>query len=117
MNCFGLRFVHCTAGTNKDFAERTHSHEQCISRAMVFFLISGANLEHFPAFNCVTVYARYCGMYVLASPKVIAIVVKFVLLALAVLIQFKCIFFSGHHLRLRTLASPVTPTLKLTSYF
>src|SRR5882724_7818408 len=107
MNCFGLRFVHRTAGMNKDFAERTHSHEQRISCAMVFFLVSGANLEHFTPLNCVTVYARYCGMNVLASPKVITIIVKFVLLALAVLIQFKCIFLSGHHPCLRTFASPI----------
>jgi len=74
-------------GTNEDFAERTHSHEQRISGAIVFFFVSGANLEHFTALNCVTVYARYCGMNVLACPKVITIIVKFVLLALAVLIQ------------------------------
>jgi hypothetical protein len=40
MNCFGLRFVHRTARTNKDFAERIHSHQQRISGAIVFFLVS-----------------------------------------------------------------------------
>src|SRR6266446_7788075 len=116
MNSFRLRFVHRTAGTNKDFAERTHSYEQRMTGAIFFFLVSGANLEHFTALNYVAVYASHCRVNVLASPKVQTIIVKFVLKALAVLIQLKSIFLSGHHPRLRMLSRPIAPALKLSRY-
>src|SRR5437660_1782919 len=83
VNSFRLPFVHRTAGTNKDFAERTHNYEQRMTSAILFFLVSGANLEHFTGLNYVAVYASHCGVDVLASPKVKTIIVKFVLNALA----------------------------------